>query len=444
MAAVTVSRSWRLLLLLQATAIAMGGMANALKAATSASSIEKAQGETVVLDCTWTIDPTDTGALDVEWFMQATPTNNYVATFAGGTENIYPEYVSRVRFARNVTQRDASLQIAALQASDDGVYTCKVKVGMVIQQVPIKLTVLVKPSQPSCVVNGSVALGKDLSLQCLSREGTSPISYQWKKTSGEGGMAAFMMGGMLPIKNASVSHSGMYQCNATNRVGWQSCVVLLSVVPPSSNAGVVAGAVIGVLLVVAVIGFLVWYLLRQRKGKPVRDRDYHNDIRMDDSPPASMSRPPTRAAHDLPSTRTSIGSATPSNGLLALRSAPGGPSGPGGPPYERGEGRGRGPGAFPSVREESESGGGPTYESVARDDDYDDDDGSEDDLPPGHSPEPPKPKVAGGGGGGSGLGVGAGGGPVSPASPAHRVNLARMGAVAVMVPAQTRSSVDFA
>ncbi|XP_075909786.1 coxsackievirus and adenovirus receptor-like isoform X2 [Petromyzon marinus] len=400
----------RLLLLLQATAVAMGGMANALTAFTSASSMEKAQGETVVLDCTWTVDPTDTGVLDVEWFLQAPTTNIYVATFAGGKENIYPDFASRVRFARNVTQRDASLQIAGLRASDDGAYTCKVKVGMLIKQVPIKLTVLVKPSQPSCVVNGSLQLGKDLSLQCLSTEGTSPISYQWRKTSGEGTLPP-VVGGTLPIKNASVSHSGMYQCNATNRVGWQSCVVLLSVVPPSSNAGVVAGSVIGVLLVVAVVGFLVWFLLRQRKGKPVQDRDYHNDIRMDDSPPASMSRPPTRAAHDLPSTRTSIGSATPSNGLLALRSAPPGPSGPGGPPYERADGRGRA-GAFPSVREESEisgggGGGGPAYESVAHDDDdYD----SEDDLPPSHSPEPPKPKSAviyselevrpGGGGGG--------------------------------------------
>ncbi|XP_061436839.1 coxsackievirus and adenovirus receptor-like [Lethenteron reissneri] len=150
--------------------------------------VEKAEGETVVLGCTWKVDPTATEQLDVEWFLQTPTTNIYLATFVGDEEHVYPDFASRVRFVRNVTQRDASLQIAALQGNDGGVYTCRVKFGAFIQQVPIRLVVLagaVKASQPSCVVNGSVLQGKELSLRCLSTEGTSPISYEWKKAGGE-------------------------------------------------------------------------------------------------------------------------------------------------------------------------------------------------------------------------------------------------------------------
>ncbi|XP_075917665.1 coxsackievirus and adenovirus receptor homolog isoform X2 [Petromyzon marinus] len=226
MAAMAVSRSALLLplllplLLLQVTAIAMSAV----------SWMEKVQGETVVLGCTWTGDPTDTEVLDVEWFLQMPSTNIYVATFAGGEGHIYPDFASRVRFARNATRRDASLQIAGLRASDAGVYTCKVKFGTFIKLETIRLTVL---------------------------------------------------GGTLRISNASESHAGTYRCNASNRVGWRSCVVTLSLVSPSANAGVVTGAVMGVLLllvVVAAIGFLVLYPLLKRKA--AWDRDYrHNDIR---------------------------------------------------------------------------------------------------------------------------------------------------------------------
>ncbi|XP_075915650.1 coxsackievirus and adenovirus receptor homolog [Petromyzon marinus] len=133
MTAMAVSRSALLLLpLLQTTAIAMSAV----------SWIEKVQGETVVLGCTWTGDPTDTEVLDVEWFLQMPTTNIYVATFAGGEGHIYPDFASCVRFARNVTRRDASLQIAGLRASDAGVYTCKVKFGTFIKQETIRLTVL--------------------------------------------------------------------------------------------------------------------------------------------------------------------------------------------------------------------------------------------------------------------------------------------------------------
>ncbi|XP_075916554.1 uncharacterized protein LOC142912121 [Petromyzon marinus] len=158
-----VSRSALLLLpLLQTTAIAMSAV----------SWIEKVQGETVVLGCTWTGDPTDTEVLDVEWFLQMPTTNIYVATFAGGEGHIYPDFASRVRFARNVTRRDASLQIAGLRASDAGVYTCKVKFGTFIKQETIRLTVLdlsAGKAPLSCPPGCSVCSAANGCLQCAPR-----------------------------------------------------------------------------------------------------------------------------------------------------------------------------------------------------------------------------------------------------------------------------------
>ncbi|XP_061436746.1 coxsackievirus and adenovirus receptor-like, partial [Lethenteron reissneri] len=131
-----------------------------MEVATGAVSwVEKAEGETVLLGCTWTVDPAPTEHLDVEWFMQMPTTNIHLATYVRGVEHVYPEYASRMRFARNVTQRDASLKIVGVQTRDYGFYTCKVKFGAFIQQVSVKLIVLVKPTQPVCVVNASSDAG---------------------------------------------------------------------------------------------------------------------------------------------------------------------------------------------------------------------------------------------------------------------------------------------
>ncbi|XP_075918098.1 R-spondin-3-like [Petromyzon marinus] len=95
-----------------------------------------------------------------------------VATFAGGEGHIYPDFASRVRFARNVTRRDASLQIAGLRASDAGVYTCKVKFGTFIKQETIRLTVLdlsAGKAPLSCPPGCSVCSAANGCLQCAPR-----------------------------------------------------------------------------------------------------------------------------------------------------------------------------------------------------------------------------------------------------------------------------------
>lgn len=66
--------------------------------------------------------------------------------------------------------------------------------------------------------------------------------------------------GTLVIQNISHVQFGMYQCVASNDVGSASCTIDLS---EEIHDGVIAGAVIGALLLCGVIILLVWFVIRQ-------------------------------------------------------------------------------------------------------------------------------------------------------------------------------------
>ncbi|XP_037126486.1 coxsackievirus and adenovirus receptor homolog [Syngnathus acus] len=341
---------------------------------TGPTSIEKASGETVKLECMFTLSPEDSGPLDIEWSRLSSDNqkeDKVVILYSGDRAyEDYPAMKGRVHFnSADPKNGDASINLTGLRSSDSGTFQCKVKKAPGIRGRKMLLIVMVKPSKPRCFAEGQTQEGKDIVLRCTSNEGTQPMQYGWEKTSNGKVLPASgvldPVGGTLNVRNASASASGTYRCTATNRVGSEDCILYLNVTPPPNTAGIIAGAIILVLLILIIIAIILFCCCRARHRKKY-EKEICNEIREDVPPPKS--RVSTARSFTVGSQRSSLGSMSPSNlHEYALK---------------------------------------PQYDKIPS---------SEEDRPPSHTPLPPPtaPRMAG-------------------------PNLSRMGAIPVMIPAQNR------
>nr|XP_021534967.1 coxsackievirus and adenovirus receptor isoform X2 [Neomonachus schauinslandi] len=229
--------------------------------------IEKAKGETAYLPCKFTLSPEDQGPLDIEWLLS--PADNQkvdqvIILYSG--DKIYDDYYQdlkgRVHFtSSDLKSGDASINVTNLRLSDIGTYQCKVKKAPGVGNKKIQLTVL---------------------------DMNSPV---------------------ISVKNASTEYSGTYSCTVTNRVGSDQCQLHLNVVPPSNRAGTIAGAIVGVLLALVLIGLIV-FCCRKKRREEKYEKEVHHDIREDVPPPKSRT---STARSYMGSNHSSLGSMSPSN-----------------------------------------------------------------------------------------------------------------------------------
>ncbi|XP_036450250.1 coxsackievirus and adenovirus receptor homolog [Colossoma macropomum] len=288
---------------------------------TGPTSIEKASGESVKLDCQFTLATEDSGPLDIEWSLQ--PSDNQkeekvVILYSGDRayENYYAPLKGRVHFnSPDPKNGDASINLLSLEASDTGTYQCKVKKVPGIRSRKVLLTVMVRPSKPRCSIEGSAQVGKDVVLKCKSSDGTSPLQYIWDKTSGNKLLPANAVldsvGGTISIRNATEAVSGTYRCTAKNRVGTDECVLELNITQPPNTAGVIAGSVICVLLILILIALILFCCCRARQKKKY-EKEISHEIREDVPPPKSRIST-ARSFTSVGSQRSSLGSMSPSN-----------------------------------------------------------------------------------------------------------------------------------
>ncbi|KAK0132105.1 Coxsackievirus and adenovirus receptor [Merluccius polli] len=345
-------------------------------------SIEVASGQTVKLECHFTLAPEDLAPLDIEWSLLASDNqkeDKVVILYSGDRAfEDYPVMKGRVHFnMADPKNGDASINLTGLRPSDTGTYQCKVKKAPGIRSRKILLTVMVKPSRPRCYAEGPTEQGKDVVLRCVCKEGTNPLQYTWEKISDSKLLPASAVldpvGGTMNVRNASTSVSGTYRCKATNLVGNEECILHVNITPPPNTAGIIAGAIIAVLLILIIIAIILFCCCRARQRKKY-EKEICNEIREDVPPPKSRVST-ARSFTSVGSHRSSLGSMTPSNlHEYALK---------------------------------------PQYDKIPSSEDFD--------RPPSHTPLAP---------------------PVLPApAAAPRMagpNLSRMGGIPVMIPAQNR------
>uniref|UniRef100_A0A8C0T779 Ig-like domain-containing protein n=1 Tax=Canis lupus familiaris TaxID=9615 RepID=A0A8C0T779_CANLF len=201
------------------------------------------------------------------------------------------------------TRGVATLKLTDVQPSDTGTYLCQVNnppdfytngLGL------INLTVLVPPSSPSCSASGQTSVGGSAALKCSSSQGAPRPVYNWVRLGSSpapspGSMMQDEVSGQLILTNLSLTYSGTYRCVATNQMGSASCELTLSVTDPSK--GRVAGALIGVLLVVLLLSVAAFCLLRFQKERRKRPKETYggSDIREDALAPGISGQTSVRA-----------------------------------------------------------------------------------------------------------------------------------------------------
>ncbi|KAK5851767.1 hypothetical protein PBY51_023294 [Eleginops maclovinus] len=285
-----------------------GGM---LVASTGPQTIQKAQGESVTLGCSYTPSPSDTGELDIEWSVvspDTTQKDHMLMSFTSGTTYIHGDNTlgKGLSFAApDPSMGDASMSIALLSTAHSATYQCKVKKSPGVDARKVSLVVMARPSVPKCWVEGGELIGEVVSLHCQSAEGSTPLQYRWGRENAGPFPAATTQDsvtGELRIRNHSHSSAGFYLCEVNNAVGAERCRINLRANKPPNRAAVIVGSIVGSLLLifmlVVFIGLLYWKL----SGRRDSEKEFSNDIREDAPPPESrpVSRRTSRSASQQP------------------------------------------------------------------------------------------------------------------------------------------------
>ncbi|XP_012584356.1 PREDICTED: V-set and immunoglobulin domain-containing protein 8 [Condylura cristata] len=252
-----------------------------------------AEGDNVRLGCPYILDPEDYGpnGLDIEWMqLNSDPSHRENVFLSYQDKRInhgnLPHLQQRVRFAASdPSQYDASINLMNLQVSDTATYECRVKKTTMASRKVI-VTVQARPAVPMCWTEGHMAKGNDVVLKCFANGGTQPLSYKWAKISGHtqpyragsyhsqhsfhpdlsyqesfhGSMNQGMNNGDLVLKSISSEDDGLYQCTVANHVGYSVCVVEVKV-SDSKRVGMIIGAVLGSLLMLACLMMGIWGLI---------------------------------------------------------------------------------------------------------------------------------------------------------------------------------------
>nr|XP_020465113.1 cell surface A33 antigen isoform X2 [Monopterus albus] len=134
------------------------------------------------------------------------------------------------------------------------------------------LLVLVPPSAPLCRIQGTAEYWNDITLTCMSEEGSPKPTYEWKRFSVENRLTEFPpktteKDGALSLFNISREMSGFYICASTNQIGSSSCNLTLAVMPPSMNIGSSAAIIGGVIAGLLVLGIIIFCCCRKKNKK---------------------------------------------------------------------------------------------------------------------------------------------------------------------------------
>ena len=256
---------------------------------TGQSHIYMARGESVNLYCHFVLASEDIGQMDIEWSIipsDIQAEEKVVVWYTG--ERIYDVHQhhlkGRVYFNSPEPQNgNASITITDLKFTDTDTYQCKVRKLPGISSRKIHLTVMERPSKPMCYTEGPIQVGKDLVLRCMSTKGTPPLQYSWTKTTGNKGLppssVVNSVSGDLYLDSIKEVASGTYLCMARNFVGMEQCDLILSFTSSLSMAGIIAVAVVSVLLVF-IIPIIIYCCCRKKQ-----EEEFGNDILEDEPPP---------------------------------------------------------------------------------------------------------------------------------------------------------------
>ncbi|XP_059207782.1 endothelial cell adhesion molecule a [Centropristis striata] len=276
-------------------------------------SMNVVKGQTVVLRALYNTG-SDPSANTIIWnfVTNKTSTKLVISHTKGFDKEGDVQFRGRVQFATRQPSRDLSLRLNDTEEADSGRYVCQVispdDGGHTAE---VRLEVKVPPAVPKCSMSGKPVLKGNVTLSCSSSSGKPTPLYKWKKTSPTNEVFFSPMLneklGTLTLNNLSRNMSGKYVCTASNSAGSETCLISLDIVT-SNNVGMIVGAVVGPVLGVLFLLCIGYFLLKRQRYS---EDDMANEIKEDAQAPKRVSWAKSGMGSDIISkngTMSSIGS----------------------------------------------------------------------------------------------------------------------------------------
>ncbi|KAM9317606.1 endothelial cell-selective adhesion molecule [Pholidichthys leucotaenia] len=270
--------------------------------------MEVVEGQMVVLQA-WYSPSSDISKNSVIWHFTGNESKQVINFSSGEVGHGQNEFTKRVGFSVAMPSANLSIYINNTQESDSGRYMCIVIVpgGLGISG-EMRLNVKVPPSPPVCTMTGDPVMKGNVTLSCKSTHGKPVPQYKWTKAAPMSEVFFSPMQnerhGTLRLSNLTKSMSGKYICRASNTAGSDSCSINLEVLT-SSNTGMIAATTLGsVVGLVAVVLFLI-FLLRRRRDT---EEEIANEIKEDAQAPKRVSWAKSTTGSDVMSKNGTLSS----------------------------------------------------------------------------------------------------------------------------------------
>nr|DBA16608.1 TPA: hypothetical protein GDO54_003986 [Pyxicephalus adspersus] len=193
--------------------------------------------------------------------------------------------------------RNISIIFNRTLVTDAGRYTCTVNVknddiSSSSNIGVVNVTILVPPSKPTCRMNGSPYIGANVTLSCWSSLGQPTPYYSWIKKASTNVVffppAHDSLKGTLTLTNLTSEHSGTYMCTSKNGAGAAECTIAMDVTS-ASRVAIIVGAVVGSIVGLCCLAILITVLiyLYRRQKKEAQD-EMENDIKEDAAAPKTL------------------------------------------------------------------------------------------------------------------------------------------------------------
>nr|XP_036856691.1 endothelial cell-selective adhesion molecule isoform X1 [Manis javanica] len=258
----------------------------------------------------------------VMWFLEQKGKDlNQVLAYIGGVTTSSKPGVS---FVHSMPSRNVSMRLQGLQEKDSGSYVCSVNVqdsqgiSRGHSSKTLELNVQVPPAPPSCRLLGVPRVGTNVTLSCHTPRSKPAAQYQWERLPPS---SQVFFAPVLDALRGSLRLTNL----STSMSGVYVCNARNEVgsahcnvtleVSTGSGASVVAGAVVGTLVGLGLLAGLV--LLYHHRGKALEEPA--NDIKEDAMAPRTL---PWPKGSDTISKNGTLSSVTSARALRPPRGPP--------------------------------------------------------------------------------------------------------------------------